>query len=66
MNIEIDTTETFVTHSKLAQSLERNLRSRMVSMCAVENSYRIYGLSNNGKTVNCSLRDHIPCKFTGA
>jgi len=57
MNIEIDMTLTFVTYSKLAQNLERNLRSRMMSMCAVENSYRIYGLGNNGKIVDCSVKD---------
>jgi len=57
MNIEIDMTETFVTYSKMAQNLERNLRSRLMYMCAVENYYRVYGVSNNDKAFDCSLQD---------
>ena len=57
MKIEVEMTDTFVANSKMGQTLERNLSSRMVSMYAVENSYDFYGLSKNGKTGKCALQD---------
>jgi len=65
MNIEMDMAETLITYYKMAQNFERNLRLRMMSMCAVENSYCICGLTTV-KQLIVPYKIKIPFKFAGA